>query len=212
MPVQDWMSKDLVTIDEDTSIMKASKVMKQNNIQHLPVTRKGRLVGIVSDRDLKEATPSKATTLDIHEMYGLLDQISVKSLMPKTLITIAPGDTVEKAAAVMLKNHISALPVVDANGALAGILTKGDVFRAFVSISGIYQGHLAMGLELPDQPGFIKQVTDVIREHDGRIASIMTRYEGAPEGFKLVFIRAKQVKDEKALQQELESKHKVLYF
>ena len=67
MPVKDWMSKDLVTIEEDTSIMKASKVMKQNNIQHLPVLRKGRLVGIVSDRDLKEATPSKATTLDIHD-------------------------------------------------------------------------------------------------------------------------------------------------
>ena len=212
MPVQDWMSKDLVTIDEETSIMKASKVMKQNDIQHLPVLRKGRLVGIVSDRDLKEATPSKATTLDIHEMYYLLDKIEVKSLMPKKLLTITPGDTVEKAAAVMLKNHISALPVVDAQGALAGILTKGDVFRAFVSISGIYQGPLAMGLELPDQPGYIKQVTDVIREHGGRIASIMTRYEGAPEGFKRVYIRAKEVKDEKVLQKELESKHKVLYY
>ena len=114
MPVQDWMSKDLVTIDEETSIMKASRVMKQNDIQHLPVLKKGRLVGIVSDRDLKEATPSKATTLDIHEMYHLLDTITVKSLMPKNLYTIAPGDTVEKAAAVMLKHHISALPVVDA--------------------------------------------------------------------------------------------------
>jgi acetoin utilization protein AcuB len=212
MPVQDWMSKDLVTIDEDTSIMKASKVMKQNDIQHLPVLSKGRLVGIVSDRDLKEATPSKATTLDIHEMYYLLDKIVVKSLMSKTLFTITPGDTVEKAAAVMLKNHISALPVVDAKGALAGILTKGDVFRAFVSISGIYQGPLAMGLELPDEPGYIKQVTDVIREQGGRIASIMTRYEGAPEGFKRVYIRAKEVKDEKALQKQLESKHKVLYY
>ena len=212
MPVQDWMSKDLVTIDADTSIMKASKVMKQNGIQHLPVLHKGRLVGIVSDRDLKEATPSKATTLDIHEMYYLLDKIAVKSLMPKTLLTIAPGDTVEKAAAVMLKNHISALPVVDAHGALAGILTKGDVFKAFVSISGIYQGPLAMGLELPDEPGYIKQVTDVIREHHGRIASIMTRYEGAPEGFKRVYIRAKQVKDETALQKALETKHKVLYY
>jgi acetoin utilization protein AcuB len=212
MPVQDWMSKDLVTVDEDTSIMKASKVMKQNDIQHLPVLRKGRLVGIVSDRDLKEATPSKATTLDIHEMYYLLDKIVVKSLMSKTLFTIAPGDTVEKAAAVMLKNHISALPVVDARGALAGILTKGDVFRAFVSISGIYQGPLAMGLELPDQPGYIKQITDVIREHGGRIASIMTRYEGAPEDFKRVYIRAKDVKDEKALRNGLESKHKILYY
>jgi acetoin utilization protein AcuB len=212
MPVQDWMSKDLVTIDEDTSIMKASKVMKQNNIQHLPVLSKGTLVGMVSDRDLKEATPSKATTLDIHEMYYLLDKIVVKSLMSKKLFTITPGDTVEKAAAVMLKNHISALPVVDAKGALAGILTKGDVFRAFVSISGIYQGPLAMGLELPDQPGYIKQVTDVIREQGGRIASIMTRYEGAPEGFKRVYIRAKEVKDEKALQKDLESKHKILYY
>jgi acetoin utilization protein AcuB len=212
MPVQDWMSKDLVTIDEDTSIMKASKVMKQNKIQHLPVLRKGRLVGIVSDRDLKEATPSKATTLDIHEMYYLLDKIAVKSLMSETLFTVTPKDTVEKAAAIMLKNHVSALPVVDTQGALTGILTKGDVFRAFVSISGIYQGPLAMGLELPDQAGFIKQVTDVIREHGGRIASIMTRYEGAPEGFKRVYIRAKQVKNDQALQKDLESKHKILYF
>jgi len=212
MPVKDWMSKDLVTIDADTSIMKASRIMKQNEIQHLPVLSQGRLAGIVSDRDLKEATPSKATTLDIHEMYHLLDTITVKTLMPKKLFTITPGETVEKAAAVMLKRHISALPVVDAQGTLAGIITKGDIFRAFVSISGIYQGPLAMGLELPDQPGYIKQVTDVIRENGGRIASIMTRYEGAPEGFKRVYIRAQAVKDEKALRQELESQHKILYY
>jgi len=212
MPVKDWMSKDLVTIDADTSIMKASRIMKQNEIQHLPVLSKGVLTGIVSDRDLKEATPSKATTLDIHEMYHLLDTIKVKSLMPQRLFTITAGDTVEKAAAVMLKRHISALPVVDALGTLTGIITKGDIFRAFVSISGIYQGPLAMGLELPDQPGYIKQVTDVIREHGGRIASIMTRYEGAPEGFKRVYIRAKEVKDEKALRKELEGRHKILYY
>jgi acetoin utilization protein AcuB len=212
MPVKDWMSQDLVTIEEDTSIMKASKIMRQNHIQHLPVLRKGLLVGIVSDRDLREATPSKATTLDIHEMYYLLDTIEVKTLMPKHLYTIAPRDTVEKAAAVMLKHHISALPVVDAQEALAGIITKGDVFRAFVSISGIHQGALAMGFELPDQPGSIKLVTDVIRAHGGRIASILTGYEGVPEGARHVFIRAKGIKDEKALLQELEVKIRVLYF
>ena len=212
MPVKDWMSKDLVTIDADTSIMKASRVMKQNEIQHLPVLSKGILTGIVSDRDLKEATPSKATTLDIHEMYHLLDTIKVKSLMPKRLFTITPGETVEKAAAVMLKRHISALPVVDAKGALAGIITKGDIFRAFVSISGIYQGPLALSLELPDQPGSIKTVTDVIRAHGGRIASILIGYEGVPEGSRHVFIRTKEVKDEKALRKELEGKHKILYY
>ena len=206
MPVKDWMSKDLVTIDADTSIMKASKVMKQNEIQHLPVLSQGRLVGIVSDRDLKEATPSKATTLDIHEMYYLLDTVTVKSLMPKHLYTIAPGDTVEKAAAVMLKHHISALPVVDAQGALAGIITKGDIFRAFVSISGIHQGPWPWALNCRTSPGRLRQVTDVIRAHGGRIASILTGYEGAPEGFRQVFIRAKEVKDEKALRKELEAK------
>jgi acetoin utilization protein AcuB len=212
MPVQDWMSKDLVTIDADTSIMKAAKVMKQNEIQHLPVLKKGRLVGIVSDRDLKEATPSKATTLDIHEMYHLLDTITVKSLMPKNLFTITPGETVEKAAAVMLKHHVSALPVVDAKGALAGIITKGDIFRAFVAVSGIRQAELAIGFELADRPGAIKSVTDVIRAHGGRIASILTAYEGAPEGFGHVFIRAKAIKDDKTLRQELEAVSRVLYF
>jgi acetoin utilization protein AcuB len=212
MPVKDWMSPDLVTVEEDTSIMKASKIMKQNDIQHLPVLRQGRLVSIVSDRDLKEAAPSKATALDIHEMYYLLDKVTVKSLMPKELFTITSGETVEKAAAVMLKHHISALPVVDAQGALAGIITKGDIFRAFVSISGIYQGALAMGIELPDQPGSIKTVTDVIRAQGGRIVSILTGYEGAPKGARQVFIRAKDIKDEQTLRQELEAKSTVLYF
>src|SRR5271157_6610100 len=126
------MSKDLITVDEDGSIIKASKLMKQNRVRHLPVLRKGRLVGIVSDRELKEATPSKATTLDIHEMYHLLDNIKVQSLMPKQLYTIGPEQTVEKAAAIMLKHNISALPVVDSKGGLEGIISKGDIFEAFV--------------------------------------------------------------------------------
>lgn len=212
MPVQDWMSKDLITIDEDASIMRASKLMKQNAIRHLPVLRKGRLVGIVSDRELKEATPSKATTLDIHEMYHLLDQIKVKSLMPKRLYTINPRETVEKAAAVMLKYNISALPVLDPDGSLVGIITKGDVFKAFVSVSGINTANLAMGFELPDQPGAIKGVTDVIRAHGGRIVSILTSCEGAAEGALRVFIRARAVKEEAALQKDLEGKNSLLYF
>jgi acetoin utilization protein AcuB len=213
MPVQDYMSKDLITVDEDASIMKASKLMKQNGIRHLPILRKGRLVGIVSDRELKEATPSKATTLDIHEMYYLLDQITVKSLMPKKLYTITPGETVEKAAAVMLKHNISALPVADPHGGLQGIITKGDVFKAFVSVSGINQAALAMGFDLKDQPGAIKGITDVIRAHGGRIVSILTECNGGgTEGLLRVFIRAREVNDEKALLKELEGKTKVLYF
>lgn len=212
MPVKDLMSKDLITVNVDDSIMKASKLMKDNKIQHLPVLKKGRLAGIVSDRDLKEASPSKATALDIHELYYLLDMITVGSVMPSRLFTIAPGDTVEKAAAVMLKHNISALPVVNPEGDLEGIITKGDIFRAFVSISGIFQGEWAMGFELADQPGSIKEVTDIIRAHGGRIASILTGYEWAPPGFRHVYIRARDLTDEKALQQEMGGKVKILYF
>jgi len=212
MPVRDLMSKKLVTVNFEDSILKASKLMKDNRIQHLPVLKQGRLVGIVSDRDLKEAQPSKATTLDIHELYYLLDKVTAGSVMPSRLFTIAADATVEKAAAVMLKHNISALPVIDPQGDLGGIITKGDVFRAFVSISGIYQGDLAMGFESEDRPGSIKEITDVIRAHGGRISSILTGYEWAPPGFRHVYIRARDIKDDQALQQELGRAVKILYF
>ena len=96
-------------------------------------------------------------------------------------------------------------------GDLEGIITKGDLFRALVSISGIYQAALQVGVELTDEPGSIREVTDVIRSHDGRIFSIITHYEHAPEGFRHVYIRFKGVKDESGLLTELEERFKVLY-
>jgi acetoin utilization protein AcuB len=211
MLVKYWMSTNVITIDEDVSMMKASRLMKQHGIQHLPVMSKGRLAGILSDRDLKEAHPSKASTLDIHELYYLLDQLKVKEIMAQKLHAAHPDDTIEKAAALMLKYDISALPVVNDEGNLQGIITKGDLFRALVSISGIHQAPLQIGFEIPDRPGSIKDVTDLIREHDGRIFSIITHYERAPEGFRHVYIRFKGVKDETGLLAELEKKFKVLY-
>jgi acetoin utilization protein AcuB len=211
MLVKYWMSSNVVTIDEDVSMMKASRLMKQHGIQHLPVMRKGRLAGIVSDRDLKEAHPSKASTLDIHELYYLLDQLKIKEIMTKKLFTTHPDDTIERSAAVMLKHDISALPVVNNEGDLEGIITKGDLFRALVSISGIYQAAVQVGVELADEPGSIREVADVIRSHEGRIVSIITHYEHAPEGFRHVYIRFKGVKDESGLLAEFEKRFKVLY-
>ena len=211
MPVKDWMSSEVITVEEDVSIVKASKLMKQNGIQHLPVTKKGRLIGIISDRDLKEAQPSKATTLEIHELYYLLDEIKVKSLISPNLFTTTQEDTIEKAAATMLKHHISALPVVSPEGELEGVITKGDVFRAFVSISGIHLAELSFGFELEDRPGSIGEVANTIRAHGGRIVSILTDYELAAEGFRHVYIRAREVENEDVLFEELKGKFKVLY-
>ena len=211
MLVQDWMSSKVITVDHDASIMKASKLMKLNGIQHLPVFKEKRLVGMISDRDLKEAQPSDATSLDIYELYYLLDEVKVKSVMSPNLFTISGEESVEKASATMLKHNISALPVVNSEGELQGIITKGDVFRAFVSISGIYQAELQIGFQLEDRPGSIGEVAGVIRGHGGRIVSILTEYERAPEGFRFVYIRARDVGNEQALFEDLEGKFKVLY-
>ena len=211
MLVQDWMTSEVISVDVDASMAKASKLMKENGIQHLPVLKKGRLIGIISDRDLKQAQPSKATALDIYELSYLLDEVKIKSMISPNLFTTNRVETVEKAAVTMLEHHISALPVVSSAGELEGIITKGDVFRAFVSISGIHQAKLQIGFEVTDRPGSIKDVTDVIRAHGGRIVSIMTHYEHAPEGFRRVYIRCKDMEDENTLFAELEGNFKVLY-
>ncbi|UCG11639.1 MAG: CBS domain-containing protein [Deltaproteobacteria bacterium] len=117
----------------------------------------------------------------------------------------------DKAAALMLEHGISALPVVDNKGNLEGITTKGDVFRAMVAVSGIHQAPLQLGLELEDQPGSIDAVTEVIRAHGGRIVSIINTYHQAPENFRHVYIRTKDVDDENALLRELNGKFRVLY-
>lgn len=213
MLVRDWMSTDLVTVDENTSMMKALHLLKENRIRRLPVLARGKLVGIVSDRDLKEASPSKATTLDVHELYYLLAEIKVKEIMTKNPITIHPDETVERAAVIMLENKISGLPVVDNHGELIGIITQSDIFRAFVNITGIYRGGVQFAFNLEDRPGSIKEVADVIREHGGRIVSILSSTDLAPEGYRNVYIRIRPLPapELNRLEEDLRHRFQVIY-
>lgn len=211
MHVNYWMSKDVIIVDENLSLMEASKLIMKRSIKHLPVMRNGRLTGIVSDRDLKEAQPSKATSLDIHEIYYLLDRIKVKNVMTSDPYTTTASEIVERAANVMLEHDISALPVMNNEGELEGIVTKGDLFRAMIAISGIKQAQLQFGIMIIDRPGAVKEITDLIRVHGGRVVSITTHHEDAADGFLNVYIRCKKIENEGALLTELEGKGKVLY-
>lgn len=213
MLVKDWMTTDPITVNPDTSVMKASQVMKENNVRRLPVINdKGQVVGIVTDRDLKEASPSKATTLDVHELYYLLSELKVKDIMSRKVITITAEETVEKAAVIMLEHKVTGLPVVD-NGRLMGILSQGDVFRVLTSITGIYRGGTQFAFTLEDRPGSIKEVADVIRKHGGRMVSILSSYDMCEEGTRNVFIRIADMAQDKLapLQAELEREFTVLY-
>jgi acetoin utilization protein AcuB len=211
MLVKYWMTTEVITVGEDVSLMQASKLMKENGIKHLPVIKEHRLVGIVSDRDLKEAQPSDATSLDIHELYYLLDKVKIKSLMSTDLHTTTGEEVIERAAALMLDYDISSLPVVDQEGKLKGIVTKGDLFRGLIAISGIHQTQLQIGLEVEDRPGAVKKVTDLIRTHGGRVVSITTHFEEAPEAFRHLYIRCKALENEEALFEDLEENFKILY-
>ena len=102
MLVTNWMSKNVITVNEDDSMQEAMKLMKQHTIRMLPVLKDGSLVGVVTDRDLKRASASDATTLDVHEMLYLISKIKVKSIMSKNPISVSPDLTVEETAEVLL--------------------------------------------------------------------------------------------------------------
>lgn len=117
MLIQNWMTTDVVTITPDISVLKASKIMKEHGVRRLPVVSEaGELLGIISDRDVKEASPSKATSLDVHEMYYLLSELKVKSVMATKLITVQADDLIEKAALIMEERKVGGLPVLDKTG------------------------------------------------------------------------------------------------
>jgi acetoin utilization protein AcuB len=213
MLVKGWMTSDVMTIDEDTSMMKASQIMKENNIRRLPVMHKGKLVGMITDRDIKEASPSKATTLDVHELYYLLSELKVKDIMSKNVFTIGPEETVEKAAVKMLEHRISGLPVVNDKGKVVGVITQGDIFKVLVSLTGIYRGGIQFAFNLEDRPGSIKEVGDMIRKHGGRMVSILTSYDMCDEGCRHVYIRIKEIPEDKlkALTDDLDKNFILLY-
>ena len=213
MLVREWMASDVLTVDENTSMMKALHLMKESNIRRLPVMARGSLVGIISDRDLKEASPSKATTLDVHELYYLLAEIKVKEIMTKNPVTISADETVERAAVIMLEHKVSGLPVINKKSELVGIITQSDVFRAFVNITGIYKGGVQFAFSLEDRPGSIKEVADTIREHGGRMVSILSSTDMVAEGTRNVYIRVRgmEAEDLKKMENVLRQKFKVLY-
>jgi len=213
MLVKDWMSKTVITVDINDSMQGAMKLLKENAIPMLPVMKKGKLVGIITDRDLKRASPSDATTLEIHELLFLVAKITVKDIMTKDPITIPYNYTVEEAAEILLKNKISGAPVVDDDGQIVGTITKGDLFRVLISLTGVGKRGIQFAFQVEDLPGSIKALADIIRKYGGRMVSILSTYEHVPKGFRKVYIRMYGVERNQLpkLEDELRKKAELLY-
>ncbi|MDP2861367.1 MAG: CBS and ACT domain-containing protein [Desulfobacterales bacterium] len=190
MLVKNWMSKKVITIDENDSMQDAINLVKQHKINMLPVIKKGKLTGIVTDRDLKKASASDATTLDVHELMYLISKIKIKDIMSKKPVTVPFDFTIEETASMLLENNISGAPVVDNDKQLVGVITQADIFKVIISLTGIAKKGIHFGFKIKDLPGSIKDVADIIRNYGGRMASILTSYERVPQGYRNVYIRA----------------------
>ncbi len=189
MLIKDWMATSMLTVDINTSVMRATRTMKENNIRRLPVLSQGKLAGVVTDRDLKEASPSSTSEIDIHEMYYLLSEMKIKDVMTDKCICMQADDTREKAALIMLEEKISGIMILDTEENLVGLLSETDILRGFIHATGIQDGAHQYVIDMPDAPGSVTQALNTIRNHKARVLSILTSFEDAPPGLKRVSIR-----------------------
>ena len=202
MYVSDWMTKKVFTVRVDDFLSDALSLMKEKGIKHVPVVKGGKLKGIVSDRDIKEYSPSKATSLDIYELHYLLAKTKMSEVMTTKVITTTADTPVEEAAMVLMDRGIGCLPVLD-DGNLVGIISDKDIYRALVDITGVRHGGSRICVTIEDRAGSIKEVADVIRKHNFRLQGILTSYEGVKDGYRKVVIRTKGKGDFNGLKAEI---------
>jgi acetoin utilization protein AcuB len=202
--MREMIQKNPVTIGPEASFFEARKIIRDNGIRHLPVVdNKNKLVGIVTDRDIREAAPSDATSLSVGEINYLLGKLKVSSFMTpqKKLITISPDTLVEEAAQLMHDNKIGCIPVVE-DGKLYGIFTEMDALALLVDLFGIKQKGTRLTVALEDKPGELCDIFQVFKKHDVSVISI-TSPSFVVGGKRLTAIRIRTEKY-KVIVQDLE--------
>lgn len=207
MFVSDWMTSKVYTVSPEDSVTEAVNLMKQHKIKHVPVVVDGVVAGIVSDRDIKEFMPSKATTLDMYELHYLISNTKIKDIMKTKVYTTTPDAPIEQAAMLMHDNKVGCLPVCS-GGKLAGIVSDWDIFEALVDITGVRHGGLRICMTIEDRPGSIKEVADKIRAEGFSLQSILTSYEKAEPGHRKIVIRTKDGGNFESLEKVLGQNYK----
>ncbi|MDD5762498.1 MAG: CBS and ACT domain-containing protein [bacterium] len=188
MNVAKRMKSNPVFIDEGDSMKKAMDLMKEHEIRHLPVLKDGaKLVGILSERDIKQASPSPATALEIREIYYLLDKVKVKQIMTRRPYTVSSSAPIEEAALIIREKKIGCLPVVD-NGKLVGILTETDILDSFIEAMGVSGPGYRIEIALANKPGMLFEVLKLLKDFDANIVSVATAPHDDP-GLKILILR-----------------------
>jgi acetoin utilization protein AcuB len=174
MLVGERMSSPVITIHPEMSMPDALNLMRQEHIRRLPVVdKRGRLVGIVSDKDLLNASPSDATSLSIYEVNYILSKLKVNEIMTKDVTTVTEDTPIEIAARIMADNKIGGLPVIR-NQEVVGIITETDLFKIFLELLGARESGVRIAALVPNIPGELAGLTKAIFDVGGNVVALGT--------------------------------------
>jgi len=199
MIVANRMKRKPVVIDEGDSMKRAMDLLKEHDIRHLPVLKdKQKLVGILSERDIKQASPSSATALEIREIFYLLDKVKVKQIMSRRPYTVSSTTPIEEAALIIREKKIGCLPVVD-EGKLVGIITETDIIDAFIEAMGVNGPGYRIELLLENRPGKLLELLKLLKDFEANVVSVATAgHEDPKKIINILRIEAKNYKVVKA--------------
>lgn len=198
MFVSKRMTSPVITTAPETPIADALNLMKTKNIRRLPVVKNGKLVGIVSDKDLLHASPSQATSLSIWEMNYLLSKITIEKVMTTEVLTVSEDTPIEEAARIMADNKIGGLPVMRGSE-VVGMITETDLFKAFLELMGARESGVRASVVLPDEQGRLAELARVIANAGGNFIAFGAFAGDTPNTrvvtFKVTGLSATQMKE-----------------
>ena len=195
MLVRDRMTRRPITVTEDTPIDKALQLMRDEQVRRFPVLDKdGKLVGIVSEKDLLYVSPSPATSLSMWEIPYLLSKIKMRDTMTKDVITVTEDTPLEEAARIMADNKVGGLPVMR-DGKLVGIITETDMFKVFLEMLGAREEAVRLTMLVPEQKGVLAEIAGKIASMGGNILALGTMMGEDPSSRQLT-IRVTDISEE----------------
>jgi len=185
MIVEEIMKTKVIALAETDSIAEALKVMRENKIRHLPIIdEKHHLIGLVTDRDIRDATPSIFDTEKFKE--GL--QNPLKMIMRTDVITGHPLDFVEEVSAILYEHRIGCLPILN-DGKLVGIVTQTDLLHTLVELTGAHQPGSQIEIKVPNRTGMLHEISAVIKNRKANIQSVLVYPDKSDENYKIIVLR-----------------------
>ncbi|MDL1910081.1 CBS domain-containing protein [Chloroflexi bacterium CFX6] len=194
MFVGERMSRPVISVSPDAPINDVLAMFKKEHIRRAPVVKNGKLVGIVSEKDLLNASPSDATTLSIWEMHYLISKVKIKNVMSKKIVTVSRDTPIEEAARIMADKKIGGLPVVDGDR-VVGMITETDLFKVFLELMGARDKGIRVTATIEDKPGELARVTKAIADAGGNFVSFGF-FAGEDAGTKVLTFKVEGVKKE----------------